>query len=113
MRRFPRRAEGGKASGPADKSAEGGAGGFCADRAFSLTPVPWAKTGFIMTRRSSPKHPLHTKRAFIISREPSAMAPAQFLQARPGERVLDLCAAPGGKSTQIAAQMKGGGTADM
>lgn len=37
------------------------------------------------------------------------MAPAQFLQARPGERVLDLCAAPGGKSTQIAAQMKGGG----
>lgn len=37
------------------------------------------------------------------------MAPAAYLQARPGERVLDLCAAPGGKTTQIAAQMRGEG----
>lgn len=76
---------------------------------FSLTPVPWAKTGFYYDGAQQPgKHPLHEAGVYYIQ-EPSAMAPAQFLQARPGERVLDLCAAPGGKSTQIAAQMKGGG----
>lgn len=37
------------------------------------------------------------------------MAPAAFADARPGERILDLCAAPGGKSTQLAAAMKGQG----
>ena len=37
------------------------------------------------------------------------MAPAAFANARPGERILDLCAAPGGKSTQLAAAMKGQG----
>lgn len=76
---------------------------------FSLTPVPWAKTGFYYDKAQQPgKHPLHEAGVYYIQ-EPSAMAPAQFLQARPGERILDLCAAPGGKSTQIAARMKGGG----
>ena len=37
------------------------------------------------------------------------MAPAAYLEAQPGEKVLDLCAAPGGKSTQIAAAMQGEG----
>ncbi|MGV2795177.1 rRNA cytosine-C5-methyltransferase, partial [Clostridium perfringens] len=41
--------------------------------------------------------------------EPSAMAPAEVLDIRPGDRVLDLCAAPGGKSTQIAAKLNGQG----
>lgn len=37
------------------------------------------------------------------------MAPAAYLGAQPGEKILDLCAAPGGKSTQIAAAMRGEG----
>lgn len=37
------------------------------------------------------------------------MAPARLLDAQPGERVLDLCAAPGGKTTQLAAAMQGSG----
>ena len=37
------------------------------------------------------------------------MAPAEYLMAEPGERILDLCAAPGGKSTQIACSMQGEG----
>lgn len=39
---------------------------------------------------------------YVYSQDPSAMYPAQFAQVRPGERVLDLCAAPGGKSTALA-----------
>lgn len=54
---------------------------------FSLTPVPWAKTGFYYDKAQQPgKHPLHEAGVYYIQ-EPSAMAPAQFLQARPGERI--------------------------
>lgn len=46
---------------------------------------------------------------WVYSQDPSAMNVAQFAQPRPGERVLDLCAAPGGKSTQLAAFLHGDG----
>ena len=45
----------------------------------------------------------------VYSQEPAAMFPAFFLDAQPGEKILDLCAAPGGKSTAIGAQLKGQG----
>ncbi|HJA93006.1 MAG TPA: RsmF rRNA methyltransferase first C-terminal domain-containing protein [Candidatus Eisenbergiella merdipullorum] len=54
------------------------------------------------------KHPWHEAGVYYIQ-EPSAMAAVPFLGAQPGERILDLCAAPGGKSTQIAAAMRGEG----
>jgi len=54
------------------------------------------------------KHPYHEAGAYYIQ-EPSAMSPAIYLDAEPGDRVLDLCAAPGGKSTQIADMLKGEG----
>lgn len=53
-------------------------------------------------------HPYHHAGMFYVQ-EPSAMAPVEALDPRPGERVLDLCAAPGGKSGQIAARMKNSG----
>lgn len=75
----------------------------------SLTPVPWEKNGFYYAREDTPgKHPYHEAGVYYIQ-EPSAMAPAVYLDAKPGEKVLDLCAAPGGKSTQIAAAMQGQG----
>lgn len=52
--------------------------------------------------------PLHAAGAYYIQ-EPSAMAPVNYLDVRPGMCVLDLCAAPGGKSTQIASKLKGNG----
>ena len=52
--------------------------------------------------------PYHEAGVYYIQ-EPSAMAPAEYLMAEPGERILDLCAAPGGKSTQIACSMQGEG----
>ena len=45
----------------------------------------------------------------VYSQEPAAMFPAFFLEAQPGEKILDLCAAPGGKSTAIGVQLKGQG----
>lgn len=76
---------------------------------WRLTPVPWCGNGFYYEGNAQPgKHPYHSAGVYYMQ-EPSAMAPAAYLEARPGERVLDLCAAPGGKSTQIAADMAGEG----
>ena len=100
---------------------------------FALSPVPWTKNGFYYEEEEQPgKHPYHEAGLYYIQ-EPSAMAPVPCLMeeaamperqeehvsaaaiperqeepATPG-RVLDLCAAPGGKSTQIAEYMRGRG----
>lgn len=71
--------------------------------------VPWALGGYYYKEESHPgKHPFHESGVYYIQ-EASAMAPACVLGALPGERVLDLCAAPGGKSTQIADALGGQG----
>lgn len=76
---------------------------------FSLRPVPWAKDGFYYGKEDRPgKHPYHEAGLYYIQ-EPSAMAVGTLAAARPGERILDLCAAPGGKTTHLAASMEGEG----
>ncbi len=71
--------------------------------------VTWEDTGFYYDDESEPgKHPFHEAGLFYIQ-EPSAMSPVHFLDPKPGDKVLDLCAAPGGKTTQIATLMKGEG----
>ncbi len=71
-----------------------------------LSPVTWTCDGFYYPSDIRPgKHPFHEAGVYYIQ-EPSAMMPAALLDAQPGERVLDLCAAPGGKSTQIASAMQ-------
>lgn len=70
--------------------------------------VPWCNTGFYYENIRPGKHPFHEAGAYYIQ-EPSAMSPAIYLDAKPGDKVLDLCAAPGGKSTQIASSMNGEG----
>lgn len=81
-----------------------------ADRGFAhLTKVPWAENGYYYEAGDRPgRHPYHEAGVYYIQ-EPSAMAPVELLEVQPGERILDLCAAPGGKSTQIAAKLKGRG----
>ena len=75
----------------------------------SFVPVPWCSTGWYYPADiRMGKYPYHEAGVYYIQ-EPSAMAPAEYLAAKPGERVLDLCGAPGGKSTQIAASMQGQG----
>ena len=69
---------------------------------FALRPVPWAQNGFYYGGEDRPgKHPWHEAGLYYIQ-EPSAMAVGVLAGALPGERVLDLCAAPGGKTTQLA-----------
>lgn len=76
---------------------------------FKLTQVSWEKNGFYYTKEDQPgKHPLHEAGVYYIQ-EPSAMAVVPLLEVKPGEHVLDLCAAPGGKSTQIAGYLRGEG----
>ena len=71
--------------------------------------VPWEESGFYYSDDATPgKHPYHEAGLYYIQ-EPSAMAPVHYLDPKPGEKILDLCAAPGGKSTQIACKMNGQG----
>ncbi|QQE75456.1 RsmB/NOP family class I SAM-dependent RNA methyltransferase [Brevibacillus composti] len=82
---------------------------FLALSPFPLEPVEWCSQGFRYAEGDRPgKHPYHAAGLYYLQ-EPSAMYPAACLEAQPGERILDLCAAPGGKSTQIAAAMRGEG----
>lgn len=71
--------------------------------------VPWEPQGrYLSIDSPAGKLPLHEAGAYYLQ-EPSAMLPAAILDPQPGERVLDLCAAPGGKSTQLGARMAGQG----
>lgn len=82
---------------------------FVKEAPFTLKQVLWEENGFYYEEKDTPgKHPYHEAGVYYIQ-EPSAMAPVPFLQVEPGEHVLDLCAAPGGKSTQIGVALKGKG----
>lgn len=71
--------------------------------------IPWEPEGYYLSTESDAgNRVLHEAGAYYIQ-EPSAMLPARVMNAQPGEKILDLCAAPGGKSTQLAAMMNGQG----
>ena len=76
---------------------------------FYVTKVPWTDNGFYVDREEKPsKHPYYHAGLYYIQ-EPSAMTPASYLPVEPGDRVLDLCGAPGGKSTELGAKLRGEG----
>ena len=76
---------------------------------FVGDPVPWEPRGFYYDPDSRPGlHVFHEAGVYYLQ-EASAMAPVALLDPQPGERVCDLCAAPGGKTTQIAGRMLGEG----
>ena len=82
---------------------------LAAAQAFIDGPVPWARDGYYLRAGARPGAGIaHAAGAFYLQ-EASAMVSAAILDAQPGERVLDLCAAPGGKTTQIAAALAGEG----
>ncbi len=76
---------------------------------FVKEPVPWEEQGFYYDPQARPGlHPFHEAGVYYLQ-EASAMAPVALLDPQPGEKICDLCAAPGGKSTQIAGRLMGQG----
>ena len=76
---------------------------------FVKEPVPWEAQGYYYDPEARPGlHPYHEAGVYYLQ-EASAMAPVQLLDPQPGEWICDLCAAPGGKTTQIAGRMGGKG----
>lgn len=76
---------------------------------FGLSPVPWADSGYYYAPDTRPGLSPYHEAGLYYLQEASAMAPAGLLDVQPGMRVLDLCAAPGGKSSQLAALLDGQG----
>lgn len=76
---------------------------------FHLTPIPWVENGFFYGSEDRPsRHPYYQAGLYYLQ-EPSAMTPASRLPVSPGDIVLDLCAAPGGKATELGSRLKGQG----
>ena len=76
---------------------------------FVRQPVPWEPMGFYYDPEARPGlHPYHEAGVYYLQ-EASAMSAVALLDPQPGEKVCDLCAAPGGKTTQIAGRMLGEG----
>ena len=76
---------------------------------FVEAGVPWEPCGYYYAPEARPGlHPYHEAGVYYLQ-EASAMAPVALLAPQPGEKVCDLCAAPGGKTTQIAGRMAGEG----
>ena len=76
---------------------------------FALRRVAWTKNGYYIGEDAkASRHPYYYAGLYYLQ-EPSAMAPAAVLPVCPGDKVLDLCAAPGGKSTELGARLQGEG----
>ena len=76
---------------------------------FHLTKIPWISNGYFYQEEDYPaRHPFYAAGLYYLQ-EPSAMTPASRLKVVPGDYVLDLCAAPGGKATALAAELLGQG----
>ena len=73
------------------------------------TEIPWSDDGFYLKQDVSPGKSAAYHAGLLYIQEPSAMLPAMVVNARPGEKILDLCAAPGGKSVKIASDLQGEG----
>lgn len=76
---------------------------------FPIRKIPFVSNGYYYDESVEPaKHPYYFAGLYYLQ-EPSAMLPADRLPIDSGDRVLDLCAAPGGKSTELAAKLSGSG----
>lgn len=78
-------------------------------RLYGSRRVPWTENGYYCEDDSRPAKDPYYYAGLYYLQEPSAMAPAALLPVEPGDCVLDLCAAPGGKSTELGARLAGTG----
>ena len=77
---------------------------------WPLKKIPWIHNGFYYDGENCQpaKHPYYFAGLYYLQ-EPSAMTPADRLPIEPGDKVLDVCAAPGGKATELGARLNGTG----
>lgn len=77
---------------------------------FPIERIPWIENGFYYNGETDvpSKHPYYFAGLYYLQ-EPSAMTPANRLPVEPGDKVLDVCAAPGGKATELGARLQGEG----
>jgi len=80
-------------------------------KGWKLDPIPWCKEGFWVSNpeRKDVGNLLEHKVGKVYVQEAASMIPPLVLQPKPGEIVLDMCASPGSKTTQMAAMMKNTG----
>ena len=76
---------------------------------FNLKSIPWCKNGYYYDESVRPAKSPYYHAGLYYLQEPSAMAPGSFLPVEENDKVLDICAAPGGKSTQIGSRLNGSG----
>lgn len=76
---------------------------------FPVKRIPWTKNGYFFTEDSRPSRCPYYQAGLYYLQEPSAMTPAACLPVSPGEYVLDMCAAPGGKATALGDWLNGQG----
>ena len=76
---------------------------------FPIHPIPWVKNGYFYDEESRPARCPYYQAGLYYLQEPSAMTPASRIPIEPGDYVLDLCAAPGGKATAAGAALMGKG----
>ena len=72
---------------------------------FEIRPIPWISNGYFYDEESRPARCAYYQAGLYYLQEPSAMTPASRLPIEPGDFVLDLCAAPGGKATALGAAL--------
>ena len=75
---------------------------------FQTTPSAFCENGFLTDQEKPGRHPYHHAGVFYVQ-EPSASSAAPLLEVKPGMAVADLCAAPGGKTSQLGAALQGEG----
>lgn len=76
---------------------------------FPISPIPWIPDGYFYPEDVRPSKCAFYQAGLYYLQEPSAMTPVSRLLPKPGEYVLDMCAAPGGKATALGAALKGDG----
>jgi len=79
------------------------------EKGFEFRRIPWARHGYVLEGGGGLGKTMEHMLGLIYLQGPVSMAPVEILDPRPGELVLDLCAAPGSKSTQIAQLLEGKG----
>ena len=76
---------------------------------FEVKKIPWVSNGYFYNEDVRPSRCALYQAGLYYLQEPSAMTPASRISVEPGEYVLDMCAAPGGKATAVGSALKGEG----